>query len=202
MIKLLKSFILLTPLFIFQCSAPSVSVKTDPSFDLRMIRNVAVVEFEPAPGEPSSGAVLQESVIEAFKKEGFNVIEKGRVKEALSKLGLKRSADYSDTDLKKLISELSVDTVVFGKVMEFSSSGYAEGLLHEPTAQPMPGTTMPYAEYSYTLYFTLNLYHDPSGKIVLIGENRKQGKARTINMKEIGTKAVGEIISRLKSSKG
>lgn len=199
--KEIKVVILLILLFLFQCSAPSVNVKIDPSFDPKLVKNIAVLEFEPSPGEPSSGAILQESTIEAFKKQGFNVVEKERVKEALSRLGLKRSADYSDAELNKLISELSVDTIVFGKVMEFTSSGYAEGLLHESTAQPMPGATMPYVEYSYTLYFTLNLYHDLSGKTVLIGENRKQGKARTINMKEIGKKAVEEIISRLKTSK-
>lgn len=200
--KEILKFVILLSLFVFQCSVPSVNVKIDPGFDPKLIKNIAVLEFEPSPGEPSSGEILQESVIEAFKKEGFNVVEKAKVREVFSKLGLKRSSDYNEAELKKIIAELSVDSIVFGKVAEFASSGYTEGLLHEPTAQPMPGATMPYAEYSYTLYFTLNLYHDPSGKTVLIAESRKQGKARTINMKEIGEKAVREIISQIKTSKG
>lgn len=199
--KVLKFLILLFPLFLFQCSSPSANVKMDPSFDPKLVRSIAVLEFEPSPGNPTSGITLQESTIEAFRKQGFYVVDKEKVKEAFSKYGLRKSSDYSEQELKKLVNELSVDTIVFGKVLEFTSSGTSEGILHEATPQPMPGATIPYAEYSFTLYFTLNLYHDPSGKTVLIGENKKLGRARTINMKEIGTKAVGEIIAKLKPSK-
>jgi len=200
-LKKLNFMILLSILILYQCATTPLKFQMDPSFDPKLIKKVAVFEFEPTPGEPSSGKILQEAGIEAFKKQGFNVLEKEKVKEAFSKLGLRTAKEYSESEMKKLISELGVDTIVYGKVMEFTSSGSPEGLLHDSTPQPMPGATIPYTEYSYSLYITLNLFHESLGKTVFSAEYKKQGKGRTINMKEISTKAVIEITSKLKTQK-
>jgi len=200
-LKKLNFMIFLAILILYQCATTPLNFQMDPSFDPKFIKNVAVLEFEPTPGEPSSGKILQEGAIEAFKKQGFNVIEKEKVKEVFSKLGLRTAKEYSESEMKKLISELGVDTIVYGKVMEFTSSGSSEGILHDSTPQPMPGATIPYTEYSYSLYITLNLFHESSGKTVFSAEYKKQGKGRTINMKEISTKAVIEITSKLKTQK-
>ncbi len=196
--KISKILIILSILALYHCSTTPMSVKMDPSFNPEMIKSVAILEFEPTPGEPSSGAILQEATIEAFKNEGFNVVEKEKVREAVSKLGLRRSGEYTESEIKDLIRELSVDTIVSGKVIEFTSSGSAEGILHESTPQPMPGATIPYFEYSYNLYIILNLSHERAGKTVFSAEYKKEGKGRTINMKEISIKAVREILSELK----
>ncbi len=200
--KKLNFMIFLLILILHQCATtPPLNFQMDPSFDPKLIKNVAVLEFEPTPGEPSSGKILQEATIEAFKKEGFNVLERERVIDALSKSGIRTAKEYGESEIRKIKDELGVDTIVFGKVSEFTSSGWSEATLHDSTPQPMPGTTIPYAEYSYSLYITLNLFHESSGKTVFIAEYKKQGKGRTINMKEIATKAVTEIISKLKTQK-
>lgn len=151
-------------------------------FDPKLIKNATVLEFEPAPGEPSSGKILQEATTEAFKRQEFNVLEKEKVMEALSKIGIRIAKECSEFELRKLYNELAVDTIVLGKVSEFTSSSWSGATLHEPTTQPMPGATIPYTEYSYSLYITLNLFRESSEKAVFSAEYKKEGKERAINI--------------------
>lgn len=200
--KRLKFISFLSILILYKCTTTPLNVQLDPSFDPELIKNVAVLEFEPMPGEPFSGKILQEATIEAFKKQGFNVLEREKVMEALSRIGgIRIATEYSESEMKKLHNELAVDTIVLGKVLEFASSGWSEAVLHDSIPQPMPGTTIPYTEYSYSLCITFNLFHESFGRIVFSAEYKKEGKGRTINMKEISFKAVTEIIAKLKTQK-
>ncbi|MGQ9619048.1 MAG: hypothetical protein ACUVUG_08840 [Candidatus Aminicenantia bacterium] len=172
-------------------------IEKAPAFNLSSVKSVAVIEFRGYPGESKSGDIVQESSIKALKKLGFSVVEKEKVSQILSSLGLQITDEMPSSSISEIANALSVDAVLFGKILDFSSSGTSEGVFHDATPQPGPGSYIPYAEYSYSFKISLKLA-DSTGRIVLTAENKRSGRARTVNMKEIAEKTIKDIFKKAK----
>ncbi len=120
-------------------------MEIEPSFDMGSIKRVAVVGFVPYPGEPDSGKSMEDAAINALKRQGYEVVEKEKVREVLSSLKLKVSESYIPSEITQIAKALSVDAVLFGKILDYYISGSSEGVVHDSTPQPGPGAYIPYA---------------------------------------------------------
>ncbi|PJA73704.1 hypothetical protein CO151_12370 [bacterium CG_4_9_14_3_um_filter_65_15] len=93
-----------------------------PEFDFSFIEKVGVVPFENLSGEQGAGARATRYLVNSLlASESFTVAEPGEVANALSKVGVIRTAELTRDQITQVGRELGVQGLFLGSVSESAS---------------------------------------------------------------------------------